>query len=109
MGPICRVIITADGWDVLDSLQSTIILKHQAFVAMSFDDSMEAVWQEGIRPAIEEASYNPLRVDKVEHADRIDAKIIADIRDSRFIVADVTQKSRASISRQATLSVLDVQ
>lgn len=92
--PRFYVQITADGWDALDDLQSSATLKHQAFVAMSFSDDMEVAWEEGIRPAIEEAGYSSLRVDKVEHADRIDAKIIADIRESRFIVADVTQQKQ---------------
>jgi len=51
---------------------------------------MDPVWETGIKPAIEKAGYRPLRVDKEPHLDRIDAKIISAIRDSRFLIADVT-------------------
>ncbi|MCK7507530.1 MAG: hypothetical protein MZV70_28160 [Desulfobacterales bacterium] len=46
------------------------------------------------KPAIEQAGYKPHRVDKEPRVDRIDAKIIADIRDSSFMVADVTQQKQ---------------
>lgn len=36
----------------------------------------------------------PHRVDKEPHIDRIDAKIIADIKDSLFLVADVTRQKQ---------------
>jgi hypothetical protein len=43
-----------------------------------------------IKPAIEKAGYDPLRVDKHEHVNRIDDEIIGQIRRSRFMVADFT-------------------
>ena len=57
---------------------------------MWFDPSMDKAWEEGIKPALEAAGYRPYRVDMEPHLDRIDAKIQAEIKDSRFIVADVT-------------------
>ena len=63
----------------------------QAFVAMWFDESLAAVYQEGIEPAIREAGYRPLRIDQKEHINRIDDEIIAEIRRSKFLVADFTQ------------------
>ena len=63
----------------------------QAFVAMWFDDSVVAVYPEGIAPAIRDAGYRPLRIDQKEHNNKIDDEIIAEIRRSRFIVADFTQ------------------
>jgi nucleoside 2-deoxyribosyltransferase len=62
----------------------------QAFVAMWFNDSMDEAYEEGIAPAIREAGYKVLRIDQVEHAGRIDDRIIAEIRRSRFLVADFT-------------------
>ena len=58
---------------------------------MWFDESMMAVYQEGIEPAIRAAGYRPLRIDQKEHINRIDDEIIAEIRRSRFLVADFTQ------------------
>ena len=62
----------------------------QAFIAMWFDPSMDGVYENGIRPAIEAAGYTPLRIDQKEHNNKIDDEIIAEIRRSRFVVADFT-------------------
>jgi len=39
-----------------------------------------------------EAGYKPYRVDAEPHSDRIDVKIISEIKNSRFVVADVTEQ-----------------
>lgn len=63
----------------------------QCFVAMWFDPSMSDVYKRGIRPAILNAGYKPLRIDqKHDLIDKIDDAIIAEIRRSRFLVADFT-------------------
>ena len=63
----------------------------QAFVAMWFDDSMTEAYEAGIEPAIKEAGYKALRIDREEHVNKIDDEIIAQLRRSRFVVADFTQ------------------
>lgn len=65
--------------------------QHQAFVAMWFDEQVEDAFEHGIRPAIEEAGYSAMRIDRKEHINRIDDEIIAEIRRSRFLVADFSQ------------------
>lgn len=62
----------------------------QAFVAMWFEGSMSNVFDKGIKPAVEAAGYEPLRIDLKPDASKIDDEIIAEIRRSRFIVADFT-------------------
>ena len=68
----------------------------QAFVAMWFHDTMEALYDEGIKPALEEAGYTPLRVDRQPTLHRIDDQIIAEIRKSRFLIADFTHDERGA-------------
>lgn len=63
----------------------------QAFVAMWFDDSMRDAYEKGIAPGIRAAGYEPVRIDGKEHNNKIDDEIIAEIRRSRFLVADFTQ------------------
>ena len=65
-------------------------LASQAFVAMWFDASMDDAWENGFHPALEEAGYDPLRIDLQEHNQRIDDRIIAEIRNSGLLVADFT-------------------
>jgi len=58
---------------------------------MWFDKSMDETYHEGIAKAVREAGYEPLRIDGKEHNNKIDDEIIAEIRRSRFVVADFTQ------------------
>ena len=63
----------------------------QCFVAMWFDCSMNDVYEKGFRTAIAAAGYTPLRIDrKPDLIGKIDDEIIAEIRRSRFVVADFT-------------------
>ena len=57
---------------------------------MWFHDSTDNAFAQGIEPAIAEAGYQPLRIDQKEHVNRIDDEIVAEIRRSRFVVADFT-------------------
>ena len=82
--------LTVEGYVHLAELEKKTVDSSQAFVAMWFDPSMYSVWQDGISPAIGNTGYTPKRIDKEEHVDKIDDRIIAEIRRSRFIVADFT-------------------
>jgi len=57
---------------------------------MWFDESTKAAWLEAFKPAIEEAGYVAFRIDFKPHTNMIDNEIIAEIRRSRFLVADLT-------------------
>lgn len=60
------------------------------FCAMWFNNEVLPLWTEAISPAINDAGFDPRRIDTVEHDDRIDEAILALIRRSRFLVADLT-------------------
>jgi hypothetical protein len=84
-------VITVDGYTHLSDLDRAAVDSMQAFVAMWFDPSMDEVYQNGIQPAIENAGYEAVRIDRKNHNNKIDDEIIAEIRRSRFLVADFTQ------------------
>ncbi|MSP43295.1 MAG: nucleoside 2-deoxyribosyltransferase [Alphaproteobacteria bacterium] len=84
------LVITVEGYAHLAELATKQINSSQGFVAMWFDDSMTEAYEKGIGPGIEDAGYKPLRIDKKEHANKIDDAIIAEIRRSRFVVTDFT-------------------
>lgn len=81
--------ITMSGYRRLAE-QATRTDPNQAFVALWFHDSMNQAYEEGIFPAVKAAGYSPLRIDQKPDADKIDDEIIAEIRRSRFVVADFT-------------------
>lgn len=87
---ICR--LTVDGYARLAELEKVAPDSSQAFVAMWFDDSMKDTYENGIKPGIEDVGYKAFRIDKEEYLDKIDDKIIAEIKRSRFLVADFTHK-----------------
>jgi hypothetical protein len=60
------------------------------FVAMWFDESMDAARSEGLEPAIRNAGFLPIVVSGVEHINKIDDEIVAQIRKAKFLVADFT-------------------
>ena len=62
----------------------------QGFVAMWLDKSMDAVYENGLGPAIEDAGYKAVRIDLELKVDKIDDAILEEVRQSRFVVADFT-------------------
>jgi nucleoside 2-deoxyribosyltransferase len=86
------LVITSGGWDYLDEHARPSVISDQVFVAMSFSAELKPAWENGIQPALEKAGFRPYRVDAEPHIDRIDTKIITEIKNSRFLVADVTQQ-----------------
>lgn len=89
---VSGVTIAPAGWDYLDKHASDLEEKTQAFVAMSFSDGMQSAWVDAIKPAIERAGYTAYRVDEELHSDNIIFKIMAEVKNSRFVVADVTEQ-----------------
>lgn len=89
-GPCNQCKVMVDGYRHIAD-QSTNPITDQAFVAMWFDPSMDDAFSNGIELGIKEAGYVPIRIDrKDDHVNKIDDEIIAEIRRSRFLVADFT-------------------
>jgi hypothetical protein len=81
-----EVSLTADGFAELEKANG--IDSHQAFVAMWSDPSMNRIFLQTVDPAIRACGYDPLRVEFKQFNDDIVARIMADIRESRFVVAE---------------------
>lgn len=82
-------VVTVDGYRRLAEVKANHD-SAQAFVAMWFDDEMNDAYSNGIEPAIRDAGYRPVRIDRKPDVTKIDDEIIAGIRRSRFLVADFT-------------------
>jgi len=82
--------LTIDGWNRVNELRSKAPIRDQAFVAMSFKPEFERIYEDGIKPALIETGYSPLRVDKREHNEKIDDYILAQIKKSGLLVVDFT-------------------
>ena len=85
----CCYRITPSGWSHIHSLQQTNLQSLVGFVAMWFDKSVDPAWT-AIEAGIRSSGYEPLRIDRKEHNNKIDDEIVAGIRRSKFLVADFT-------------------
>ena len=88
--------LTVGGYARLAELETANTESSKGFVAMWFDDSTQKAWEEGIKLGIEDAGYEAVRIDEKEHTNKIDDEIIAEIRRSRFVVADFTQGEKGA-------------
>jgi len=91
--------ITPSGWAYLESLKNINPDSQIGFIAMWFNDELNT-FLEVVREGILDAGYNPQRVDDIEHNEDINDKIIASIRQSKFVVADFTEQ-RAGVYFEA--------
>jgi hypothetical protein len=73
----------------LNLLEANSVNSSKVFIAMWFDGSLD-VAAAAISTAIRSCKLEPVRIDKVEHADKICDRIIAEIRSSKFVIADFT-------------------
>lgn len=82
----CAVTVTGHNQLDADWVRET----PQVFVAMWFDDATSDAYRQGIRLGIRDAGFVPMRIDEKKDANRIDDDIIAEIKKSEFVVADMT-------------------
>lgn len=85
--------LTLKGWTRAEELRRSQHDSRRVFAAMPFSDQVLAVWTEGIEPAIRDAGLEPVRMDQLQHNDRIDARMLLEIRRSALVVADVTEQN----------------
>lgn len=63
----------------------------QGFIAMWMVEGMECVYAQGFRKGVEKTGYKPRRTDDDPlHSDNLVDRVLAEIRRSRFVVADFT-------------------
>lgn len=99
-GPTCGCSLTLKGWEYVQLLKIPNERSSKAFVAMSFAEDLRPAFDKGIKLAVLATGFNPIRVDYKEHSEKFDDLIIAEIRESRFVVADFTQH-RAGVYYEA--------
>jgi nucleoside 2-deoxyribosyltransferase len=57
---------------------------------MAFSNEMTPIFEEGFLPALRDAGFEVILVNRIPHNDKIDDRIIAEIRRSGLVVADFT-------------------
>jgi len=85
-----RIVLTPEGHAKIEGIRQGGAGSAIGFCAMWFEPRLLPVWTDAISLAINDAGYDPKRIDRVEHNNKIDDEIVAMIRQSRFVVADFT-------------------
>jgi len=89
-GTARNVIVGIDGWRRYNKLKEINVRSKKAFVAMSFAPELDDVFLKAIDPACKECGFEAIKISLVEHNEKVCDKIIADIKESRFLIADFT-------------------
>jgi len=90
--PTIDVRVTSVGFETLEARTPSGLHSDSAFVAMWFDPSVHGVFLDGIKPAIEDdCGFRAVRIDLEEYNEDIIDRVLAEIRKSRFVVADFTK------------------
>ena len=86
----CSFVLLPKGLERIDSLQkNNAKTSKNVFVAMSFDPKMKEV-REAIKNAITECGYIPRIMDEIEHNHQIVPEMLYEIRQARFVIAELT-------------------
>jgi nucleoside 2-deoxyribosyltransferase len=87
-----HISLTGKGLNRAADLQRGLFgpFNKQVFVAMSFDKSLDQAWADGLKLGVEDCGYRALRIDAKEHNEKICDIIVAEIRQSKFLIADFT-------------------
>lgn len=90
MGRPSKYVLTLRGIERVNYLKRKVIDSNKVFVAMMFNPEMFKIYDEHISRAIIDTGYFPNNVSCIEYNDDICDQIIAQIRQSKFLVADIT-------------------
>ncbi len=81
--------LTLQGWEAFRPSRGWT--PGTCFIAMAFAKELDDAYDFGIQPAVvEDNHYAIIRLDRVQHNENINDRIIADIRGCQFMVADFT-------------------
>lgn len=85
-----KYCLSVKGWDRIGKLKERNINSVQCFVAMWFNDKMDNVYLNHIRKAIKRAGYKSITIPEKKHDNEVTSEILAEIRKSKFMIADFT-------------------
>jgi hypothetical protein len=87
--------LTAEGLEYLEKRHRQSPESRDCFVAMKFGvEFLDRAYQEGIAPAVRDAGYLPVQMAYLEHNNNILDEMLAAIRRSRLLIADLTTQNQ---------------
>jgi nucleoside 2-deoxyribosyltransferase len=89
-GPEQPVKLTLLGWLRSEEIKESGTLSRKCFIAMSCNEELVEIYENGVEIAVREAGYQPIFIEREQHNEKICDLIISEIRSCKFLVADVT-------------------
>lgn len=89
------ITLTPKGYSRIDDLQRNNSAGRNVLVAMQFGDSTKAL-REAIRKGVHDSGYYAIFIDEVEHNNLITPELLKHIRDSKFVVVDLTHQNNGA-------------
>lgn len=89
------ISLSPNGYRRVDELQKYSSHGRNVLVAMQFGDETIRL-REAIRKGITGAEYNAIFIDEVQHNDFITPELLKYIRDSKFVVVDLTHQNNGA-------------
>ena len=87
--------LTPEGYARIDMLQKNVSKGSNVLVAMKFGDDTKTL-REAIRKGISDAGYFAVFIDEVQYNDFITPELLKYIRDSKFVVVDLTHQNNGA-------------
>lgn len=87
--------LTPEGYSRVDILQKNTAYGRNVLVAMKFGDETKLL-REAIRKGISDAGYIAIFIDEVQHNEFITPELLKHIRDSKFVVVDLTHQNNGA-------------
>ena len=89
------VSLQPDGYARIDELQRNTLDGKNVLVAMKFGDDTKKL-REAIRLGISDAGYIAVFIDEVQHNDFITPELLKHIKNSKFVVVDLTHQNNGA-------------
>lgn len=100
MGGGCIILsaqLTLKGWKQFDELQRGKSTSRMAFMAMQFGDKeLDRIYQDHFKPAVAASGFDLKRIDEGQSAGLIDDRLRVEIRQCRFLIADLTNQNKGA-------------
>lgn len=87
--------LAPDGYARVDELQRNTANGRSVLVAMAFGENTHNL-REAIRKGITDAGYTATFIDEVQHNEFITPELLRHIRDSKFVVVDLTHRNNGA-------------
>jgi hypothetical protein len=87
--------LSPKGYARVDEIQKATSYGRSVLVAMKFGDDTITL-REAIRKGVTEAGYVAIFIDEVQHNDFITPELLKHIRDSKFVIADLTHQNNGA-------------